>query len=230
MRLLTADEIQQLYAQHVKVNDTRAYSQRYNRLPLLENRRAWRWEGKDLARVLAVLEFGRYCVQYGLSARHLLTFNGASDPELEYLPFEAHSNFDYSDDPTRFDLHQLKIPEAPYDFAMVNQTLEHVYNPSVCLENIRQYLAPGAYIYANAPSINIAHSTPFHFYTGFTPTGFACLFRGAGFEVLEVGQWGNRAYLNRLFRTQAWPDFHQLRSYTGDFDTPVIVWVLARKD
>ncbi len=141
-----------------------------------------------------------------------------------------HSNFNYADDPTRFDLHQLEIPEAAYDFAMVNQTLEHVYNPFVSLENIRQYLAPGAYIYANAPTINIAHSTPFHFYTGFTPTGFACLFRSAGFEVLEIGQWGNQDYLNRLFKTQAWPDFRQLRSCAGDFNTPVIVWALARKD
>ena len=133
MRLLTADEIQQLFERHVRVNDTREYSDRYSRLPLSENRRTWRWEGKDVARVVAVLEFGRYCTQYHLSARHLLTFNAAGDPELEYLSFEAHSNFNYADDPTRFDLHQLEIPEAAYDFAMVNQTLEHVYNPFVSL-------------------------------------------------------------------------------------------------
>ena len=230
MRLLAADEIQQLFERHVRVNDTREYSNRYSRLPLSENRRTWRWQGKDVARVVAVLEFGRYCTQYHLSARHLLTFNGAADPELEYLSFEAHSNFNYADDPTRFDLHRLGIPEAAYDFAMVNQTLEHVYNPFVCLENVRQYLVPGAYIYANAPAVNIAHSTPFHFYTGFTPTGFACLFRSTGFEVLEIGQWGNQDYLNRLFKTQAWPDFRQLGSYRGDFNRPVIVWALARKD
>jgi len=230
MRLLSGDEIEHLYRKHVHIHDTAEYSRRYSRLPINENNREWRWEGKDVARVIAVLEFARICSLHQLTAKHLLTFNGEGDPELEHLRYERHSNFNYTDGPVDYDLQTLRIPRHAYDFVMLNQTLEHVYHPLLCLENVRDFLAPGAYIYANVPTVNIPHSTPFHYYTGFTPTGLACLLRACEFEVIEVGQWGNAEYIGRMFKTQSWPDFRQLRSYAGDFNNPVIAWVLARKD
>jgi SAM-dependent methyltransferase len=229
MKRLNAEGVQRIYDEFVLPNSTKEYSTRYLQLPSIRSSGSWDWKGKDFPRVIAVLEFSRMCNQYDLRAHHLLTFNGVADPELHYLPFERVSNFDYADNPKEYDLQALRIPRQSYDFVMLNQTLEHVYNPFLCLENVRDHMAPGGLIYANVPAANISHSAPLHFYTGFTPIGFASLFATCEFELIEVGQWGSVEYIARMWRTQAWPDYRQLRSYASDFRNPAITWVLARK-
>jgi hypothetical protein len=229
VKTISSAEIERIYRGLVAVNDHEEYANRYSKLPLRENNKKWKWEGKDFPRVISLLEFAAMVGRYNLAAKSLLTFTTTDDPELEYLPYTVHHNFDYDDDKVNHDLHTLSIPRHDYDFVMLNQTLEHLYNPFLCLDNVRDVLAPGAIAYANVPSINIAHSTPYHFYTGYTPTGLACVFRSCGFEILEVGQWGNKEYIDRMFRTQGWPDYRALKSFRNDFLNPVITWILARK-
>jgi hypothetical protein len=47
----------------------------------------------------------------------------------------------------------------------------------------------GGIVYMNAPSINIPHLTPYHFYTGPTPVGLGCIVQQAAFEILDIGFW-----------------------------------------
>lgn len=60
------------------------------------------------------------------------------------------------------------MTEEKHDFFMFHQTLEHVYNPWVVVENIGKNVSSGGYVFTSVPTINIPHSTPFHF-TGIYP-------------------------------------------------------------
>ncbi|UCC94817.1 MAG: methyltransferase domain-containing protein [Candidatus Omnitrophota bacterium] len=170
--------------------------------------------------------------------RKLLCFSGSGDPELEYLDYNEIMCIDYNLETGEGDLHTLDLPEKDFDFVMVNQILEHVYNPFLCLENIYSHMRPGGFIYANVPTINILHMSPEHYYTGYTPVGFGAIFKSVGFEILEMGQWGNLEYIEKLFKTHKWPDYRQLtkslfpfrrRPITNEFENPAVCWVLAQK-
>ena len=49
----------------------------------------------------------------------------------------------------------------------------------------------------------------------------------AGFEILEVGQWGNRRCLKNLF-DYGWLDYKQ-NDGINEMDCPIITWILAKK-
>ena len=228
MKHLTATDIANLYNKFIVCNDNESYLNRYTPLPLERNTNSWRWENKDFPRVIATLEFENLVKKYSLKSNHLLSFNSYNDPELQFLSVDKVTNFNYSDNTTDYDLHTLNIPEDDYDFVMLNQTFEHLYNPYLCLENIHKYLKSGAYIYSNVPTVNIQHSLPYNYYTGYTPIGFVCLFESCGFEVLESGQWGNSEYIGKIFQTHQWPDYNNVNT-KNEFNNPVQTWVLARK-
>jgi hypothetical protein len=76
------------------------------------------------------------------------------------------------------------------------------------LDRIYAHLAPGAWVYTNAPIINIPHMVPFH-YSGITPMGACMLFLSAGFDIVEVGYWGNLEYIYKIFHSGEWPDWRQ---------------------
>ena len=94
------------------------------------------------------------------------------------------------------DLHTF-VAEEKHDFFLFNQTLEHVYNPFMVVKNIAKNLVEGGYVFTSVPTINIPHATPFNFSMWY-PMGLATLFKSAGFEVLEIGQWGNVTYISKI--------------------------------
>jgi len=63
----------------------------------------------------------------------------------------------------------------------------------------------GGYVYTSMPTINIPHGTPIH-YNGFNPMGLVMIFKSVGFEIIEIGQWGNLDYIIKLFTNHRWPD------------------------
>ena len=158
----------------------------------------------------------------------MLVFNNYNEPELEYINCEKISSFNYDENIIDYDLHTLKIPEDNYDFVIINQTLEHLYDPKLCIENIYTYLKESAYFYCNVPTVNIIHSYPYNYYTGFTPVGLGCLLKQCGFNILEIGSWGNCDYINKIFNKKYWPDYNQVDKI-NDFDTPCQCWILAKK-
>jgi hypothetical protein len=72
---------------------------------------------------------------------------------------------------------------------------------------------------------------PYHF-NGFTPMGLTMLFISAGFEIIEVGQWGNYEYINKLWSSHSWPGFDNLNhnGFVKNEENNVCqCWILARK-
>lgn len=204
------------------------YSKVYNiepckYVPLPSNDKKWKWEEKDFPRVIALLEFAEFIKDY--SFNRVLSFNGMSDPEYEFLVFKDFVNYDYPEQ----DLHVLDLPDRDYDFVMLNQTIEHLYNPILALKNIYRYLKIGGIFYANVPVNNIPHDTPLHFYTGVTATGLGAMVKLAGFDIIKIGQWGNKIYCRQMY-DNLWSDYtyHNEPGY-NDLDCPLITWVFAVK-
>lgn len=102
------------------------------------------------------------------------------------------------------------------------------YNLSItCLKNIYNHMTDGVLFYANVPVNNIPHNTPEHFYTGLTPVGLGAIIELAGFEIIEIGQWGNYDYLQKIF-TSGGCDYTNAK-YNNEINCPIITWIFAKK-
>lgn len=227
---ISNEEIRGIYQKYVLVNLNNEYRNRYKQLPLDKNESIWPWENKDFPRVISMLEFERFIKDNKIVCQNGLAFNGV-DPEWHYLKDCQITRVDYIDNPEKFDLHKLELEKNDYDFVMCNQTLEHVYDPIKCLENIYKHMKEGGILYFNVPGDSIPHDTPIHFYTGFTPIGVAVIVKSAGFKILNIGHWGNLEYIQKSQKESNWPDYREIKSQgLNDTDiSPAIVWVFAQK-
>ena len=183
---------------------------------------------KDVARMPAVLEFSKFNSKYSFHAKKLLSFSGRGDWECNMLSKDEWVDLSYDHDPINNDVQVLNTPETGFDFAILNQTFEHLVDPYSAIENIYKKLVSGGYFYANWPVLNIRHMEPLHFFTGLTVTYINYVLLKVGFEILECGTWGNQEYINYIFKHQAWPDFTEI-SLTNELNCPCIGWILARK-
>jgi len=232
--MLSENDINKIYNNYVEVNYTQEYANKYVPLPLQFNNKKWKWEGKDFPRVISLLEFREYMSDHNMTFNNVLSFNGKDDPEYEYLKYTNYQNYNYIDDTENYDLHRLNLDRNDFDFVMINQTIEHLYDPILCLKNIYKHLRNGGMIYVNVPSNNIPHSTPFHYYTGITPTGLGAMVKLAGFDVIKIGQWGNEAYFKQMF-DNIWSDYRHMQGITdeagyNDVNCPIITWCFAIKN
>tara|TARA_B100000131_G_scaffold299263_1_gene319557 strand:+ start:16444 stop:17136 length:693 start_codon:yes stop_codon:yes gene_type:complete len=226
---LNNKDVERTYLDHVTNILIDPY--KYTPLPMHKNVNKWRWEGKDFARVIAVLEFEEFLRTNKLNFNKLLCFNGDSDPEFEFLNKQGRTIINYEADPINNDLHNLNLKEKDYDFCMLNQTLEHLYDPIQCLKNVYAHLRTGGVFYCNVPVVNIPHMTPFHHYSGFTPTGLGCIAEAAGFKILSLGSWGNKEYTVKMFQELSWPTYQDLiNPGFNEFDYPVIAWIFCVKE
>lgn len=229
-QILTDQDIQEIYDTFVKPNMNEEYQQRYVPLPLAKNNTKWKWEGKDVPRVISLLEFERFVKEHNFSVKKGLAINGV-DPEWSYLAAQKIVHINYLNNPNLYDLHTLDLPEKDFDFIMLNQTIEHLYDPIKCLKNIYQHICKGGILYFNAPGDTMPHDTPFHYYNGFTAVGIGALVKAAGFTILRIGQWGNLEYIQKMYQTNRWPDYRELKTpgLNQISITPAIVWIFATK-
>jgi len=229
--MITDADIRRIYNEHIRIHNCSDYLDRYVPLPLDRNTGRWRWEGKDFPRVICVLEFERLIWDYDISCDRLLIINGGGDdPEADCLDPGYTLTIDYNAETGENDLHKLDLPEKDFDLILLGQTLEHLYDPILALFGLYQHLAPGGCLFTSAPVVNISHSTPHHFYTGFTPVGLGCMCYTNGFDIIHIGQWGNTRYVHSLFETRAWPDYvHLGHDIHNEFNCPVSAWILAQR-
>ena len=227
--ILSLKEIYEIYNNFVAINYTEEYAHRYADLPLEKNNKNWKWEGKDFPRVIAVLEFEKFITENSLSFDKALCINGSDDPEYEYVNCKEKVSVHYETDPINNDLHRLNLRDRDFDFAMINQTIEHLYDPIACLQNLYDHLKKGGILYTNLPANNIPHSEPIHYYTGVTPVGLGAMLKLAGFDILQIGQWGTFEFLSKIFESQSWPDYTQLTTFSNEPKNPAIVWAFAIK-
>jgi SAM-dependent methyltransferase len=209
--LLSAQDVERLFAEKVMVNNDTAYLGRYDKFDF-RSRFGALADRADFPRLVTLLEFERIVAKHAIVAERVLMLNGGADgdPELAHLEHRHVDRADYEEDPARFDLHSPRFERSDYDFAILSQTLEHLYNPALAVAELFGALAPGGYVWASVPTVSQEHSLPHHFITGFTPIGVACLFAHAGYEVVEIGQWGNNDYISQTFELGGFPTFCDL--------------------
>lgn len=189
----------------------------------------WPAKGKDVPRVFCILDFQNWIQKYNLQPRRVL-LSCDSDPEISFLPksIETITHIPYDGDDKGFDLHLLDLETKDYDFVLISQTLEHLYNPGKMMENIWNHMAPGGYFFTSVPTVNIPHNTPIHF-QHFYPIGLVTLALQYNFEVIEVGYWGNQEYILKMFHSVDWPDIYKISTLENDPAHPVACWCLLRK-
>jgi SAM-dependent methyltransferase len=259
MRTLSTAEIETLYRDRVQVLDEPGYLNRYGDFDWASRFNAETLRRMDFARLVTILEFERLVGEHDIRVDDVLMLNGgpSGDPELTHLPHERVHSYDYETDPLRGDLHTLHFADQQFDFVLFSQTLEHLYNPPLALDNVFAATRPGGWVWTSVPTVSGLHQLPFHFSTGLTPVGLAAMVAAAGFDVVDVGQWGNSKYISYLFDFGLIPTYydlapgslrahgygHILRALCwlsprntlmdgrarNDFDTPAQTWILARR-
>ena len=223
MKKFSDNDLQSIYVQHVK--KSASYFNRYSTIPDCPVR-SWNhtWSGHDAPRVFAVLDFIEWTIKHGIHVGDELGITCSTDPELEFISYKNKTLLEYPP----YDLHNDYIKlHAKFDFFIFNQTIEHLYNPFMALENIYKCVKPGGYVFTSVPTINIPHSTPIH-YNGYNPMGLALLFLSTGFEVVEIGQWGNYDYIAHIFKHHGWPDVSQV-GHVNEERNVAQCWILARR-
>jgi SAM-dependent methyltransferase len=222
----TDDEILQTYYNKVKLPESYFTSRTF--LPPCPVKRfdySWRNTG-DFPRNWCILDFIDWIKKYNIENINHLGFTHGEDPELEFIHSTTRTHLPYPP----HDLHNLTHTNE-FDFFMFNQTLEHLYNPFEAVKKIYASLKPGGYVFTSVPTLNIPHLVPFHF-NGFTPMGLAMLFKTSGFDVLEIGQWGNYEYIQKLWASHGWPSYNDLEHngcIANEENNVCQCWILAKK-
>jgi len=225
MKLFTDKEIQDIYINEVKKPPS--YFTKHKTVPHFSEIGWNNWNGKDFGRVYGSLDFKEWVLKHNINHGIHLGYTCKTDPEIKYVTYQKNTLLTYPE----YDLHNLPEIEDKFDMFIFNQTIEHLYNPFMAIESIYKNIKNGGYVFTSVPTINIPHSTPFH-YNGYNPMGLALLFKSAGFELIEIGQWGNYDYISKLFQTHDWPDYNYLQkngNVTNEERNVCQCWILARK-
>lgn len=236
-RHLTLKEVNDIHNTHVKKS-----SEYLNRFTSIDDVVAagvtehYPLRGRDAPRVFTLIDFRDWVAKYKIHARAALAFS--DDPELEFLPRDALTMAVYKPETEEYDLHCLDLPDKSFDFILLSQTLEHLHSPEVAMCRLYDHLTPGGYLFTSVPTISIPHCVPTHFQE-IHPDGLACLAARSGFDILEVGYWGNIDYCVKMFtghhsyvhtrRGVSWPDIYALNTVANDAEFPAQSWILVRK-
>lgn len=226
-KTFTEQEIQDTYNKFVRKDSQ--YLKKLSPLPLELNTKNWKWEGKDFPRVPCILDFREWVQKYNLTNVDKLLCTSLSDPELEFVTYNEKEYMPYENG--NGDFHTLLL-DKQFDFIVFNQTIEHLYNPFLSLKNLYDITKEGGYLFTSVPTINIPHMVPFHF-NGYTPIGLCMLMKSIGFEIVELGYWGNYKYLSQLFSKHDWPSYQDLIDQNGNItnepQNTMQCWILVKK-
>ena len=117
-----------------------------------------------------------------------------------------------------------------FDVVICEQVIEHVIDPWLAAENLRDLVVPGGHVIVSTPFMIRVHELPLYGmpdYWRFTPRGMRVVLERAGLEVDEIGSWGNRrAIMGNLDR---WPAYRRWHSLRNEPDLPLQVWAFARR-
>lgn len=229
MKHYTPMNLLNLYKKHVPMYQS--YYDKYLTVPVDQQHPNWMWDNHDYARIPCLLDFKEWTLELKLESPKKLLYTAPEDPELLYLNPKEKLLVEYDTNTHSNDLHTLKLASKDFDFVLISQTLEHLYNPELALTNIKSHMAPGGHIFLSVPMVNIPHMTPIHF-RSYTQIGLITLLDSLGFEILKLGQWGNKAYIDFMFDKHWWPDYRNLIDRFGKIPNEpqnvCQIWVLAK--
>jgi len=224
--MFSEEEVKRIYQEKVKLPPS--YFKKYEFLPKCPIQAyGYNWGHYDFPRNWCVLDFIEWTKKHNIQIDHL-GYTCDSDPELEFIRPSKKTKLSYPE----YDLHTLSTHfKEEFDFFLFNQTIEHLYNPFEAIKQIYEVVKPGGYVFTSVPTLNIPHMTPIHF-NGYNPMGLAMLFKTANFEIVEIGQWGNFDYIQKLWYTHNWPGYDRLQKNNVVPNEEANVcqcWILARK-
>lgn len=227
MQEFNDSELNYLFIKHVRLSPS--YFQKYRLMPPCPIRSYnYAWGNNDFPRNWCVLDFIEWTKKHTLTTVKTLGYTSTTDPELEFIKADESLLVEYPE----YDLHTISSHfNNKFDFFIFNQTIEHLYNPYKAVNDIFKIVKEGGYVFTSVPTLNIPHMTPKHF-TGFTPMGLAMLFKTNGFDIVEIGQWGNYEYINTLWATHRWPGYNTLQKngcIENEEQNVCQCWILARK-
>jgi SAM-dependent methyltransferase len=228
-KYFSEQDIKDLYNKYV-VKDNEYYESHKNlfwKVSSIIPSNIWNSIDKDYPRLPAIVDLYGWLNKYNLNNFDSVLSTCRGDPELYFIKSKQTDFAEY--DGTNFDLHMLDLPKKDYDFIMVNQTLEHLYNPTHALERLYNHIKPGGYFFTSVPFINIPHNMPFH-YWGINPLGLTILCKTVGFEVMEVGFYGSREYVVNMFYSRYWPGLNVLKETQNDPFFTAQCWILCKKN
>ena len=225
--MFNEDEIKDIYNNIVKLPES--YFNKYKIFPKCPVKSYnYEWSYSDFPRNCCILDFIEWIQKHNLCNIEHLGYTYESDPELEFLKCNKKTFIPYP----QYDLHTISNHfKNEFDFFLFSQTIEHLYNPFEAVKQIYEIVKPGGYVFTSVPTLNIPHMTPFHF-NGFTPMGLAVLFKTAKFEIVEIGQWGNYDYIQKLWKTHTWPSYADLQTdniIINEERNVCQCWILAKK-
>lgn len=126
-----------------------------------------------------------------------------------------------------FDLCSTKQLEPEAEIVFCEQVLEHLPDPWRATQNLFDVLTPGGWAVVSVPFMVRIHKEPGDYWR-FSVDGLRILLERAGFEVVELADWGNRAcVVANLWR---WcPYIPGLQPLWRSAAVPIIVWAIARR-
>jgi hypothetical protein len=226
MLSFNVEDIHKIYNKHVV--KTKKYFEKFQKInKYLSEKELYDYKHIDPPRIASLLDFKEWIIKYNIHNGSSLLYSCDSDPELNYIDYKQQSYIPYPP----YDLHNLNIIEKNHDLVIFNQTLEHLYNPFMCLKNLYDHTKPGGFLYTTVPIINIPHMRPIHFW-GITPIGLCILMMSVGFNVLECGYWGNKQYIDYIFTNNNWPTYENICEQNGLSYNEVCqtqTWILVQK-
>ena len=225
-KFFTEQDIKDVYATFVGNKNEEYYKTHENLYQQVQQLvPSWNSGWADYPRLATIVDLHNWIAKYNLQFDKVLS-TSKNDPELTLIRYNKLDLAEY--DGTNFDLHTLNLDTKDYDLVIINQTLEHVYNPFVCVKNVYDHIAPGGYFFTSVPMININHNMPFY-YWGINPTGLALTCMAQGFKVLEVGFWGSQEYILNMFAYNGWPSFHSIGNTKNNVNFICQCWILCQK-
>lgn len=226
MKLFNNNEIYSIYHKYI-IKDYNYYNRYQHIDEYLSKQELESYQNIDTPRLISLIDFKEWVNKYNFHNVKNLLYTCANDIELKYLKFETSNLIEYPP----YDLHTLNLPQKNYNLIVFNQTLEHLYNPFICVKNLYNHLDDRGLIYTTVPTINIPHMTPIHFW-GITPMGLCLLMMSAGFEILECGYWGSQEYIKYIFTNNNWPGYKNIsQNYDLSYNEvcQAQTWILAQK-
>jgi SAM-dependent methyltransferase len=130
-----------------------------------------------------------------------------------------------------FDLLEPIEEPGRYEVVICEQVLEHVRDPWLAANHLRELCAPGGHVIVSTPFLVRIHEEPILHdmkdYWRFTPRGLRTLLERAGLEVRAVESWGNRDSVIGDF--DGWSGYRWWHSLRNEPNLPIQVWAFARR-
>lgn len=123
-------------------------------------------------------------------------------PEADWYTLDFRAQ---SDNPNHYtvDLHDVSAVDKRFDLILNISTLEHVKNPFIVVDNLRELLNPTGYMFVSVPWVYKLHGLGYGDYWRFTHMAIRELHKGMDEIMLELSPKGRDQGYCALFRSKA---------------------------